>query len=56
MEVVFYNHTKRSNSTKLPTEGTSLSCVLKDECSLTSPVRDYQKTEKTAPNGAVFYL
>lgn len=38
MQVVFYNHTKRSNSTKLPTGGTEIACVLKDECSIVSPV------------------
>ena len=38
MQVVFYNHTKRSNSTKLPTGGTEIACVLKDECSVISPV------------------
>ena len=38
MQVLFYNHAKRSNSTKLPTGGTEIACVLKDECSVTSPV------------------
>lgn len=38
MNVVFYNHSKRSNSTKLPNGGTEIACVLKDECSVVSPV------------------
>lgn len=38
MQVVFYNHAKRSNSTKLPTGGTEIACVLKDDCSVVSPV------------------
>ena len=38
MQVVFYNHAKRSNSTKLPTGGTEIACVLKDECSVVYPV------------------
>lgn len=38
MNVVFYNHSKRSNSTKLPTGGTEIACVLKDDCSVTSPL------------------
>ena len=38
MNVVFYNHAKRSNSTKLPTEGVTIPCVLKDACSVVSPV------------------
>ena len=38
MQVVFYNHEKRSNSTKLPTGGTEIACVLKDDCSVVSPV------------------
>lgn len=38
MQVVFYNHAKRSNSTKLPTGGTEIACILKDECSVVSPV------------------
>ena len=54
MQVVFYNHAKRSNSTKLPTEGTSISCVLKDECSITSPVLELKVTEK--PNFNYAYI
>ena len=54
MQVVFYNHAKRSNSTKLPTEGTSISCVLKDECSLTSPVLELNIAEK--PNFNYAYI
>ena len=38
MNVVFYNHSKRSNSTKLPTGGTEIACVLKDDCSVVSPI------------------
>lgn len=38
MNVVFYNHAKRSNSTKLPTGGMEIACVLKNDCSVTSPV------------------
>lgn len=38
MDVIFYNHNKRNNSTKLPTEGTTINCLLKDNCSITTPV------------------
>lgn len=38
MDVIFYNHNKRINSTKLPTEGVNFSCALKDDCSIISPV------------------
>ena len=54
MDVKFYNHAKRSNSTKLPTEGTLISCVLKDECSITSPVLELKITEK--PNFNYAYI
>ena len=38
MNVIFYSHLKRSNSTKLPSGGTEIACVLKDDCSVISPV------------------
>lgn len=38
MNVVFYNHAKRNNSTKLPTGGVTIPCSLKDACSVVSPV------------------
>ena len=38
MYVRFFSHNKRNNSLKLPTEGTSIPCVLKDSTSVTAPV------------------
>lgn len=37
MTVTFYSFSKRSNSTKQPTGGTSLSCQLKEECNMINP-------------------
>ena len=37
MTVTFYSFAKRSNSTKQPTGGTSLSCQLKDQCNMINP-------------------
>lgn len=48
MNVVFYNHGKRNNSTKLPTGGTEIACVLKDKCSVISPVLEV-KTDSYPP-------
>ena len=38
MNVQFYVHNKRNNSLKLPTEGNSIPCALKDSTSVTAPV------------------
>src|SRR5574344_93009 len=38
MNVQFYTHKKRNNSLKLPTDGVTIACALKDNCSVTSPV------------------
>lgn len=37
MDVVFYTHSKRQNSLKLPSGGDTVSCVLKDNTSLIAP-------------------
>lgn len=37
MNVIFYNHSKKSNSTKLPYGGDTIPCVLKDGCSIIHP-------------------
>lgn len=52
MNVLFYNHAKRNNSTKLPTEGVNIPCVLKDECSVTSPVLEIKTAERPTYNYA----
>ena len=44
MNVQFYTHKKRNNSLKLPTDGVTIACALKDNCSVTSPVLEL-KTE-----------
>lgn len=38
MNVIFYNFTKRKNSTKQPTSGTTVTCRLKDDCTMLNPV------------------
>lgn len=45
MDVKFYNHNKRNNSLKLPTGGSTIACVLKDDCSITSPVLELKTAE-----------
>ena len=52
MNVLFYNHAKRNNSTKLPTEGVNIPCVLKDECFVTSPVLELKTAERPTYNYA----
>lgn len=52
MDVKFYNHNKRNNSTKLPTGGTTISCVLKDECSVTNPVLELKTVSRPSYNYA----
>lgn len=52
MQVKFYNHTKRINSTLLPTGGDSIPCVLKDACSIISPVLELKTATKPAYNYA----
>lgn len=54
MNVVFYNHAKRSNSTKLPTGGVTIPCVLKDDCSVISPVLEIKSA--TRPNYNYAYI
>lgn len=54
MNVVFYNHSKRSNSTKLPTEGVTIPCVLKDGCSVISPILEIKTA--TRPNYNYAYI
>lgn len=54
MNVVFYNHSKRSNSTKLPSGGTEIACVLKDDCSVISPVLEIKTA--TRPNYNYAYI
>lgn len=48
MNVIFYNHSKRSNSTKLPSGGANINCILKDDCSLISPILELKS--ETRPN------
>lgn len=38
MNVTFYNFSKKNNSTKQPTGGTTLSCEIKEACSVLAPV------------------
>lgn len=52
MNVQFYVHNKRSNSLKLPVDGVTISCVLKDNCSVTSPVLELRITEYPSYNYA----
>lgn len=52
MDVIFYSHNKRNNSMKLPTGGSTISCVLKDDCSITSPVLELKVSERPAYNYA----
>lgn len=53
MNVLFYTHSKRSNSLKRPTTGgVSRTCVLKDDCSITSPVLELSLSEYPAYNYA----
>ena len=52
MQVVFYNHAKRSNSTKLPTGGETIPCFLKDNCSVISPVLEIKRETKPSYNYA----
>lgn len=52
MNVIFYNHVKKINSTKLPTEGTTINCVLKDACSITSPILEIKTATKPTYNYA----
>ena len=54
MDVVFYNHSKRINSTKLPTGGVTIPCVLKDACSVISPVLEIKTA--TQPNYNYAYI
>lgn len=43
MNVTFYNHAKRVNSTKVPADaGTSFNCYLKDGCSKLNPIIELQ--------------
>lgn len=52
MNVVFYNHAKRNNSTKLPTGGVTIPCALKDACSVVSPVLEIKTATKPDYNYA----
>ena len=52
MDVKFYNHAKRFNSTLLPTGGDSIACVLKDSCSIISPVLELKTATKPSYNYA----
>ena len=52
MDVKFYNHNKRNNSLKLPTGGSTIACVLKDDCSITSPVLELKTAERPTYNYA----
>ena len=52
MDVIFYSHNKRNNSMKLPTGGSTISCILKDDCSITSPVLELKVSERPAYNYA----
>lgn len=51
MNVLFYSHSKRNNSLKIPTGGTAIPCVLKDNTSITAPVLEL----KTATNPSYNY-
>lgn len=52
MNVVFYNHAKRNNSTKLPTGGVTIPCALKDACSVVSPILEIKTVTKPDYNYA----
>lgn len=52
MNVVFYNHAKRNNSTKLPTGGVTIQCALKDACSVVSPVLEIKTATRPDYNYA----
>lgn len=52
MNVVFYKHAKRNNSTKLPTDGTDIPCLLKDACSVISPVLEIKTNSQPDYNYA----
>lgn len=52
MNVQFYIHNKRNNSLKLPTDAVTISCVLKDNCSVTSPVLELKTDAYPAYNYA----
>ena len=54
MNVVFYTHEKRSNSTKLPTGGDTIPCVIKDGCSVISPMLEIKTA--TRPNYNYAYI
>lgn len=54
MDVIFYNHSKRINSTKLPTDGVTISCALKDACSVISPILEIKTATK--PNYNYAYI
>ena len=54
MDVKFYNHNKRNNSTKLPTGDTTIACVLKDECSVTAPILEVKTASR--PNYNYAYI
>lgn len=52
MNVVFYDHAKRNNSTKLPTGGVTIPCALKGACSVVSPVLEIKTPTKPDYNYA----
>lgn len=52
MDVIFYNHNKRNNSTKIPTEGTTINCLLKDNCSIISPALELKTDSRPGYNYA----
>lgn len=52
MDVVFYSHNKRINSLKLPTQGTTIPCVLKDSTSVVSPSLELRVNVKPPYNYA----
>ena len=54
MDVKFYHHNKRNNSTKLPTGGETISCILKDECSIITPILELKLASR--PNYNYAYI
>ena len=52
MNVQFYTHKKKNNSLKLPTDGVTIACALKDNCSVTSPVLELKTDGYPAYNYA----
>ena len=52
MDVIFYTHNKRNNSLKLPTEGNTIPCVLKDSTSITAPVLELKTATRPIYNYA----